>query len=205
MRRASGKSVNRVVALSTGALAICWAAWGCERAESVREADESSAAALTSSDIRAARRMYDGAPPVIPHPPLGADCHACHTSIGRVAPPIGVAPANPHSKTAHFVGQTNCKQCHVFTMATDVFWANGFVGVGQTLATAERLYATAPPVMPHPLFMREDCQACHGGVAARPEIRCDHLNRVNCRQCHVSGDRPQRFVGAIPQLSTDAL
>jgi hypothetical protein len=33
--------------------------------------------------------------------------------------------------------------------------------------------------------MREDCAACHESVAGRPEIRCTHPERVNCRQCHV--------------------
>ena len=49
----------------------------------------------------------------------------------------------------------------------------------------ERLAAGSPPVMPHPVFMRESCAACHAGPSARAEIRCTHETRTNCRQCHL--------------------
>ena len=35
----------------------------------------------------ASRRLYDGAPPVIPHAPLNIKCVACHTDTGKEAPP----------------------------------------------------------------------------------------------------------------------
>ncbi len=187
----------RILVSLVCAFVSCLATSGCQRPDGVQVGNAN--VALTPSPTRAARRMYDGAPPVIPHPPLGAACQSCHTPTGSVAPPLGMAPANPHSKTAHLgaSSNSNCRQCHVFATVQTVFRGNQFAGIAQTLADAERLYPTAPPVIPHPVFMREDCRACHGGVAARPEIRCDHLDRTHCRQCHVSGDRPQTFTSAL--------
>ena len=48
-----------------------------------------------------------------------------------------------------------------------------------------RNYPEQPPVIPHKVFMRENCQACHAGPAARKEIRTEHPERAQCRQCHV--------------------
>jgi cytochrome c-type protein NapB len=62
-----------------------------------------------------------------------------------------------------------------------------FAGRLQGVRGGDRLYAGAPPVTPHDEFMREDCNACHAGPTARPEIVCDHSERVNCAQCHARG------------------
>lgn len=158
---------------------------GCDIASS----PQSGAMTLTASVVRAERRLFDGAPPVIPHPPLNIACTDCHTATGKEAPPIGIAPANPHADTAGISGVRglrNCQQCHVFRRQDDRFQENDFAGLTQRLARADRLYPGAPPVIPHRDFMRENCVACHGGLAARPEIRCRHTQRENCRQCHVA-------------------
>lgn len=139
-----------------------------------------------ASRVRAARRAYDGAPPVIPHPPLGGACTTCHTDLGREVPGIGQAPPNPHRHTPGLSDQSRCQQCHVFRQTNEELVANTFQGLGQDLRRGERLYAQAPPVIPHGLFMREDCVACHAGPSVRPEIRCTHPDRLNCRQCHAS-------------------
>ena len=139
----------------------------------------------TASSQRAERRAYDGAPPVIPHPRLGATCTECHTETGKAVPDRGYAPANPHLHTAGLSATANCSQCHVFKNATETFAENDFVGLAQTFAGGDRLYPGAPPVIPHRVFMRENCNACHDGPSAREEIRCDHAQRTNCRQCHV--------------------
>jgi cytochrome c-type protein NapB len=60
-----------------------------------------------------------------------------------------------------------------------------FKGYAPSSVHGDRLYPGAPPVVPHWAFMRENCLACHAGPAARPEIRCTHADRTNCRQCHV--------------------
>jgi cytochrome c-type protein NapB len=74
----------------------------------------------------------------------------------------------------------------VFQTTTDTLVTNDFQAFPQDLRKGDRLYAHAPPVIPHGVFMREDCAACHDGVAARPEIRCTHPERLNCVQCHVA-------------------
>lgn len=142
---------------------------------------------LTPTPVRAARRAYTGAPPVIPHPPLGASCTTCHSAVGQAAPPLGFAPPNPHLKTPGIGHSANCRQCHLFqrTEQSDLFRASRFVGHIPPATKGERLYPTAPPVIPHQHFMRENCAACHTGPPARPEIRCSHPDRINCAQCHL--------------------
>ena len=140
----------------------------------------------TGSSQRAQRRAFDGAPPVVPHPILGATCTECHTATGKVVPDRGFAPANPHLHTAGLSAMANCRQCHVFKNSTETFAESDFVGLAQTFGGGETMYEGAPPVIPHPVFMRENCRACHDGPSARPEIRCSHVGRVNCRQCHVA-------------------
>jgi cytochrome c-type protein NapB len=139
----------------------------------------------SSSTERSLRRAYDGAPPVIPHPRLGALCIECHTSTGKSVPDRGFAPANPHALTTGLSQTANCRQCHVFHSTNEMFAESDFSGLAQSLQPGERLYSGAPPVMPHAIFMRENCTACHSGPAARPEIRCSHPERARCTQCHV--------------------
>lgn len=149
---------------------------------------DTSAVALTASNVRAERRAYDGAPPTIPHPPLGATCTACHTATGSSRPGVGFAPANPHVGTPVEGAVQNCVQCHVFKNSVPVMVGSNFVGRAQDLRLGSRQYRGAPPVMPHAKFMRENCNACHSSQAARPEIRCSHPERTNCMQCHLEPD-----------------
>lgn len=173
------------------------------------ESSDSIAVTITPSAIRAARRAYSGAPPVIPHPPLGASCIQCHSESGQASPPLGFAPPNPHLKTPGIGKYANCRQCHLFRRADaqDFFRTNEFIGFQPAGTKGNRLYSTAPPVIPHQHFMRESCVSCHTGTAARPEIRCTHPDRVNCRQCHVNappvGDPHEGlFPSPFPQGST---
>ena len=177
-----------LLTLRVGILVATIAAGGCHRL--LPSSDESAdrvTVTLTASDVRADRRLYDGAPPVIPHKPLNITCTECHTSSGKQAPPLGFAPANPHAATKGVSGTSYCQQCHVFRRDEQTFQnlENDFAGLRQQFATADRLYPGAPPVIPHRLFMRENCTSCHSGPAARPEIVCKHTERTNCRQCHV--------------------
>lgn len=155
-----------------------------------RETTIQSSVQPTPSSIRSERRAYDGAPPVIPHKLQTAACRTCHTETGKAIPNMGFAPANPHAGT-HFAGAIqNCKQCHVFASDRKLFAKSTFTGLAQDLRRGHRQYAGAPPVMPHGELMRENCRACHTGRAARPEIRCTHPHRTNCRQCHVRSLTP---------------
>jgi cytochrome c-type protein NapB len=139
----------------------------------------------TAASARAERRLFDGAPPVIPHDDFKMDCNACHASDGIAVPDVGLAPQSPHAVTAGMSVESRCRQCHVFALTDDDFRANTFVGLRQDLRHGARLNPLAPPTMPHKVLMRENCIACHSGQAAREEIRTPHPERTRCLQCHV--------------------
>jgi cytochrome c-type protein NapB len=166
-----------VCEIALGAIVI--ASSGCNnRAEGL-------ALSRASFEARSARRAYDGAPPVIPHQPLGADCTVCHTVKGQAVPNLGFAPANPHVAGERDGNFANCRQCHVFQQSVETFRPTLFVGLSQTKTASQRLFPGAPPVIPHAIQLRGNCLACHAGPASRQEIVCSHPERTNCRQCHV--------------------
>ncbi len=177
------------------ALLGCLMAPACDRGDappSTREA--STAAHKTPADQRSLRRAFDGAPPVIPHGRLGADCVSCHTQTGIQFGEMGFAPPMPHEKSPSEFGRfARCEQCHVFKVADEVFVENEFEGLRQDLRAGTRQHRFAPPVIPHSTFMRGNCFACHTGPAAREEIRCPHPERIRCTQCHVSKNEPSQF------------
>jgi len=176
-----------VLALCLVAIAGCDAiSGGPEQTRSVSV----TAVSRTSSAVRAARRAYVEAPPVIPHAPQGASCVACHTPTGRETPPLGIAPANPHGADGRGFAEGDCRQCHVFATTQAKFVATSFTQRSRRPEHGTRQHPAAPPVIPHAIQLRENCQGCHAGPAARPEIRCTHPERVQCRQCHVTnGER----------------
>lgn len=143
--------------------------------------------ALKSSPAeRAQRRSFDGAPPVIPHQPMGVNCTACHNERGLDVAGVGYAPPSPHARTEGLSAISRCQQCHVFRTTDATFVANTFEGLPQDLRPGPRAYDGAPPVLPHGLLMHENCLACHSGPAAREEIRTTHPEREDCVQCHVT-------------------
>lgn len=158
------------------------------------EPDLRTRAQPTPSPVRTARRAYDGAPPIIPHPPFESPCTACHFRrpiavqaqlLPDSAGAVRLAPANPHAGGA--VGAPgNCVQCHVQQRTSGTWVASSFEGLRRA-PTGLRHHSLAPPTIPHPVWMREQCLACHSGLAARAELRTDHPERVNCKQCHVPG------------------
>jgi len=155
-------------------------------------------AVKTAASERAERRLYDGAPPVIPHRDQGRTCVSCHHQEGVAVSGLGFAPPSPHEKTIGLSALSNCRQCHVAVAdpeagEDEVFVENSFAGLRQDLRRGRRLNELAPPVVPHPVFMRENCQACHAGPAAREEIRTSHPERAHCSQCHVEQTTDDRF------------
>jgi cytochrome c-type protein NapB len=170
---------------SVAGLALALVLGGCFDLAMQQEAPQRATVQLTSSDVRASRRAYHGAPPVIPHTPQGVACDVCHTNQGKEIPGMGHAPANPHSQSLRAGSLHNCRQCHVFSLAKDLFADSDFHGLTHAGFAGEKAHPHAPPVVPHSLLMRENCLACHSGPAARPEIRCSHAERTNCRQCHL--------------------
>jgi len=146
---------------------------------------DSDGAMKSSGAVRASRRLYDGAPPVIPHSDFGAACSSCHDTEGISVEGVGYAPASPHDDTGNDGATTRCRQCHVAVLDDGLFVENAFEGLRQDLSPGTRLYAGAPPTIPHKILMRENCAACHVGPGARAEIITSHPERVRCRQCHV--------------------
>lgn len=141
---------------------------------------------------RRARRVYEGAPPWIPHPvseelDRTQDCAPCHT-FGGYNPGIRTySPRTPHPE------YTNCLQCHVARVAQELFRPTDWVTPPWPEYGRERELLGAPPPIPHTLQLRERCLTCHGGGSAAPDIRTTHPERFNCRQCHLplgEGEEP---------------
>jgi len=178
------------------ALACLLALSGCGDAGSGPDVPVPGApgAVKSSPTVRAARRAFEGAPPVIPHEPMGIRCNECHTERGMSVPELGFAPPSPHARTGGLSDDSRCNQCHVFRKTEDEFVANTFAGWRPEGMSGHRAYAGAPPVLPHPIFLRENCPACHSGPAAREEIRTTHPERENCTQCHAASAGATAFV-----------
>lgn len=140
-------------------------------------------AASDATTDRSARRSYDGAPPTIPHELFGIDCVECHARRSVTVEGHGPSPIMPHTEGGKF---TNCKQCHVPVLTESVFRASRFEPLTQDLRRGSRAHPGAPPVIPHKVFMRENCLACHAGPGSRAEIRTTHPERTRCMQCHVA-------------------
>lgn len=124
-------------------------------------------------------QAFWGAPPVIPHDiedqKDARDCLRCHLhgaflEDGRVAQPT------PHPQLA------SCLQCHVpaasggFPLAQPKHWQG---------RRGKRWFPVSPPTVPHPVFLHENCLACHGPMADEPALRTTHPERSQCLQCHV--------------------
>ncbi len=138
---------------------------------------------------RADRRAYDGAPPTIPHAINYRDvesCTACHDPKANTLVGGKRTPAMSHPY------MSNCTQCHapkeglgfmkVHSGTAALVVPNKFKG-NRGAGKGERAYPGAPPVMPHRVWMRQNCMACHG--PGMPDaITTSHPQRANCLQCH---------------------
>lgn len=131
------------------------------------------------------QRAFNGAPPSIPHTvenerSMGENrCLKCHGNGGYVTKFEAYAPVTPHPE------MVNCRQCHVSVNTTSLFVETNFTkGTTPTTGVNSALVG-GPPIIPHPLQMRENCLSCHAGPSAPKEIRVSHPDRINCRQCHV--------------------
>ena len=142
-------------------------------------------AVKSAAAVRAERRLFDGAPPVVPHEDFGVTCGACHDARGMPVRGVGFAPPSPHDATAKAGATQRCRQCHVFVLVHDVFVGSSFEGLRQDFRRGGRMAPNSPPTIPHLVQMRENCTACHSGRGARAEIVTSHPERQRCRQCHV--------------------
>lgn len=127
-----------------------------------------------------ASRISAYAPPTIPHEIFDMACLDCHASNEMGAPML------PHQLIA------NCRQCHIPRGTSPLFRENTFRSVAPPTPKVRRAYPGSPPVIPHRVFMREHCLACHDKGARASVISSPHPERANCLQCHVEqqGDVP---------------
>jgi cytochrome c-type protein NapB len=185
---------------AVAAAALVWAA--CSSPDTVAVPDHGSGR-KSSAEVRADRRAYDGAPPVIPHASYGAECANCHNERGRSVSGVGFAPASPHDHTPFVDGTVRCRQCHVFRTTETEFVASDFSGLSQALSAGDRATPGAPPRIPHRILMREHCLACHDGPGAREAIRTTHPERARCRQCHVPIETLSEFRSEADPVDPD--
>lgn len=148
-----------------------------------------------------AHRAYYGAPPYIPHPVDddstigGKACLKCHENGGYVNKYDAFAPVVPHPE------KVNCRQCHAAVKTEKLFRSNSFDQQREKQpAIHQKALVSSPPVIPHPLEMREDCLSCHAGPAAKEEIRTTHPERVNCRQCHALNTQEKEIKDFVKEL-----
>ncbi|NUO83151.1 hypothetical protein HUU05_24025 [candidate division KSB1 bacterium] len=125
---------------------------------------------------RADLRMYEGAPPVMPHALRNRACLDCHAN-GMITEGKQ-APITPHPQFA------NCQQCHVPQQNVALFRENAFQRAVKP-AALPKANPSGPPLIPHRVFMRENCLVCHNDPARKEVVQTTHPERANCRQCHV--------------------
>jgi cytochrome c-type protein NapB len=129
---------------------------------------------------RAELRYYAYAPPLIPHEVINAKCLDCHKD-GLVVQGFQ-APVTPHPELM------NCQQCHIRAdERIKEFKQNSFVGIGEPRKLPLPQPA-GPSLIPHRVFMRENCLVCHSDASRKEIIQTTHPERLNCVQCHVEQD-----------------
>ncbi|MCA9564922.1 MAG: nitrate reductase cytochrome c-type subunit, partial [Myxococcales bacterium] len=160
---------------------------------------ESHEAWSLANDSHRRNRAFDGAPPTVPHSIDSIDatqCVACHYDgvvlDGQIARPM----SHPYL--------TNCTQCHTTGLpyggSAALTWTNpapenNHEGLLWS-QRGERAWIGAPPTLPHPVWMRQRCDSCHGATG-RPGLRTSHPARQNCLQCHA----PQSGIEQNPTLT----
>jgi cytochrome c-type protein NapB len=137
---------------------------------------------------RKSLRAFDGAPPIIPHAIDTLKSSACTTCHGEDNNFV-IGGKRPAEISHPWI--TNCTSCHVPADGLRQITAppearllveNSFAGK-TSAGHGPRAYGTAPPTMPHAVWMRQNCMACHG-PGREQTIRTSHPERQNCLQCH---------------------
>lgn len=162
---------------------------------------------LAALAARAARRAYNGAPPVVPHrvdAQSSAACIACHGP--------GLAVQDRRASRVPHALFSNCLQCHAEEHGAAPTGDGGVDIAPLTVTSAfrglpaprggERAWIGAPPTVPHSTLMRSDCLSCHG-VVGPFGMRSSHPWRASCLQCHApSAALDQQPTGAVPAHSS---
>ena len=168
------------------------------------EIEPDPVAKAASSKLRASRRAFNGAPPIIPHEVLNtsdAACYACHSN--------GMQMADLRASVMSHQFLDNCTQCHAPPPPApfadvDSSVATTFVGLPAP-TVGERAFPGAPPTIPHSQWMRQNCNACHAGANGWPGMETTHPWRSNCTQCHAPSAKldqaiPVDHVPMLPPL-----
>lgn len=167
-----------------------------------------------------ALRAYPGAPPRVPHGLTDdeyrdSSCSICHQRGGWVARFGTYAPVTPHPE------HSACLQCHV---PQDILVGRDLPVVGDSIACQQchidpdkpletyveldwetvawpesdvKAMPESPNRIPHDFRTRTNCLACHSGPGSVIDLRTDHPERLNCRQCHVQiSEGVEPFPGA---------
>lgn len=172
------------------------------------DAERRETALPRTLQIHRTLRAYPGAPPRVPHGLTNEEfrltlCNSCHER-GGFSPRFGAyAPVTPHPEYA------DCLQCHApRAMAVGIGFPEArpdaicvqchvdpdrpppsFVALEWPEPDwpdlDRRALEGAPPLIPHALQLRGNCQACHAGPGAVREIRTTHPEWADCRQCHL--------------------
>lgn len=126
---------------------------------------------------RRSNRLYEGAPPVIPHRLEDhfsdtQSCLNCHN------------PGKMHGPNVLHADQVNCTQCHVVRKTDKVFRETNYKKYFSDM-THERSNPIGPPYIPHRVQDRQNCAICHIDDGAEPSLVPRHGNLMNCVQCHV--------------------
>lgn len=137
---------------------------------------KTSEGAKRPRQVRTEWRAYPGAPPRIPHQ-LGtavalAECLNCH-HVG-----------SQHGPNVLHENQTQCLQCHVPIKSNGVFIKNEFRPEWPA-GLSSRSWPLSPPFIPHRLQDRQDCRVCHTLPGSKEELRPQHGDLPQCRQCHI--------------------
>ncbi len=122
---------------------------------------------------------FDAYVPITPHPEMVA-CLQCHVGDDQVA---GVQLPGRNSSV-------RCRQCHAPNAARTRELGPGW-RPADWIGLSARIADRAPPPIPHDLYGRSNCLACHAGPSAVAEIRTSHPERASCRQCHVAPEEDQ--------------
>jgi nitrate reductase cytochrome c-type subunit len=128
-------------------------------------------------------RAFYTAPPVIPHEAtqmLNVECLHCHGEVREIGERVSVS--TPHAQ------MVNCLQCHAASAPADGLPVEEVASSWEGLKAPERAepaHEKAPSTMPHRMFMRENCTACHDMNSPYHSLRSPHTERTNCVQCHV--------------------
>ncbi|MFH2204940.1 MAG: hypothetical protein ABIJ96_17665 [Elusimicrobiota bacterium] len=138
--------------------------------------------------VRAQRRAFYTAPPVIPHEiaDRGSEtCLGCHENVTDLGDRVSIQTPHPEF--------SNCQQCHVRSAPPGerpAAVATNWRGLKEP-RTGRRAHPKAPPAIPHRLFLREKCGVCHGAEQPNKNMRSPHPERSSCRQCHLSDPKTQ--------------